>query len=80
MHIQDKRAAIRRVASLLKPGGRFVLSIDKNQQAEIDYGNRKIAVYPDIVKEIVALISEAGLNIENQFETAYAIIFVVLKG
>jgi len=79
MHIQDKRAAIRRVASLLKPSGRFVLSIDNNQQAEIYYGNRRIIVYPDTPEETTALIVEAGLTIEKQFETEFAVIFVATK-
>lgn len=79
MHIQDKRAAIRRVASLMKPSGRFVLSIDNNQQAEIDYGNRRIIVYPDMPQEITALIVEAGLTIGKQFETEFAVIFVATK-
>lgn len=80
MHIKDKQTAVQRVVGLLKHGGRFVLSIDKNQQTEIDYGNRKIAVYPDTAEEIVALITEAGLNIENQFETEFTIIFTARKG
>jgi SAM-dependent methyltransferase/shikimate kinase len=79
MHIQDKRAAIRKVASLLKPGGRFVLSIDKNQQTEINFGNRRIIVYPDTPEEITALIVGAGLTIEKQFETEFAVIFVATK-
>ena len=80
MHIKDKRGAIRKVAGLLKPGGRFVLSIDKNQQTEINFGNRRIIVCPDTPEEITALIAEAGLTIEKQFETEFAVIFVATKG
>lgn len=47
MHIEDKQSTINKVYSLLKLGGRFVLSIDKNQDKYIDLGTRKIAVYPD---------------------------------
>lgn|GEM_PF-789806 len=79
MHIQDKLAAIRKVARLLKPSGRFVLSIDNNQQAEIDYGNRQIIVYPDKPGEITDLIVEAGLTIGKQFETEFAVVFVATK-
>ena len=79
MHIQDKRAAIRRVASLLKSSGRFALSISKSQQKEIDYGNRRIIVYPDTPEEITALIVEAGLTIGKQFETEFAVIFAATK-
>lgn len=80
MHIKDKRGAIRKVAGLLKTGGRFVLSIDKNQQTEINFGNRRIIVCPDTPEEITALIAEAGLTIEKQFETEFAVIFVATKG
>ena len=80
MHIKDKRIVIRKVANLLNPGGRFILSIENSQQTEIDYGNRKIAVYPDKAEEIIVLITESGLNIENQFETEFAVIFTSSKG
>lgn len=79
MHIRDKRAAIRKAAGLLNPKGRFVLSIDKNRQTEIDSGTRRITVYPDTPEEIRNLITEAGLNIEKQFETEFAVIFAAVK-
>ncbi len=79
MHIQDKLAAIRKVADILNFGGRFVLSIDKNQQTEIDYGTRKVLVFPDKPEETALLIIEAGLIIENQFETEFAYVFVARK-
>lgn len=80
MHIKDKVAAIQKAADLLIPGGRFVLSIDKNQQAEIDYGARKISVYPDTPDEINSLLTQAGLIIEKKFETEFAVIFTARKG
>lgn len=80
MHIKDKGAAIQKVADLLLPGGRFVLSIDKNQQTEIDYGKRKISAYPDTPDEINSLLTQAGLIIEKKFETEFAVIFTAKKG
>ena len=79
MHIKNKRGAIQKAADLLCLNGRFVLSISKNQQTEIDYGTRKITVYPDTSEKIAPLITEAGLIIENQFETEFAVIFVAVK-
>ncbi|MCL2776288.1 MAG: histidine phosphatase family protein [Oscillospiraceae bacterium] len=79
MHIQDKQTAIQRVAKLLNPGGRFVLSISKEQQTELDFGNRKIKIYPDTPKKITLLLTEAGLNISKQFETEFAVIFAAQK-
>jgi hypothetical protein len=78
-HSENKRAAIQKAANLLNPGGRFVLSIAKNQQTEIDMNNRRIAVYPDTVEEITSSITEAGLYMEKQFETEFAVIFMALK-
>jgi ubiquinone/menaquinone biosynthesis C-methylase UbiE len=75
MHICDKQKAIEKIALLLNPGGRFALSLDKNQQTEIDYGTRKISVYPDNIDEIRTLIKAAGLTIENEFETEFAVVF-----
>jgi len=76
MHIEDKQAAIQKAADLLASGGRFVLSIDKNQQAEIDYGTRKITVYPDTPEATVAYMAEAGLRVAAQFETEFAHVIV----
>ena len=80
MHINDKQSAIKKTASLLNPNGKFVLSIDKNQQNKIDFGNRKVEVYPDTPQEINSLLIESGLFIEKQFETKFAVIFVAKKG
>lgn len=80
MHIKDKRTAIEKTADLLTPGGRFVLSIDKNQQTEIDYGTRKVPVYPDTTEETFDLLTKSGLSIEKQFETEFAVIFAAVKG
>lgn len=79
LHIRDKRAAIQKTASLLKPEGRFVLSIDRRQQTEIDWGGRRIEVYPDLPDETAALLAEAGLSIEKQFETEFAVLFVTRR-
>lgn len=80
MHIYNKRAAIEKVANLLIPGGRFVLSISKNQQTIIDYRTRQVAVYPDTPEEIALLLNKAGLTIEKQFKTEFAVIFAARKG
>ena len=47
MHIEAKQMALNKVADLLKDGGRFVLSIDKNQEGFIDIKSRKVPVFPD---------------------------------
>jgi len=79
IHIQDKQAAINRVANLLNPNGRFVLSIGNNQSTVLYMGNRKINLFPDNAGEISKYITTSGLQIEKQFETEFATIFVAVK-
>ena len=76
MHIRDKQAAINKVRSLLNIGGRFVLSIDKNQSGTIDYGTRKIKIYPDNKEDIVKYITQSGMNLMKVFETDFAFVFI----
>lgn len=80
MHIEDKQRVINKVATLLKYGGKFVLSIDKNQSEYIDTGTRRIKIYPDTKDKTVEYIKSAGLNIINQYDTEFAHIFVAQKG
>lgn len=76
MHIRDKQTAINKIASLLTPNGRFVLSIDKNQDTVLDFGTRKIVLFPDNAEDTANFIRQAGLKIERQFEVEFAVVFV----
>lgn len=76
MHIEEKQKAINKVAALLKDGGRFVLSIDKNQSDTIDYGTRKIKIYPDNKEDIVKYITQSGMNLMKVLETDFAFVFI----
>jgi len=79
MHIEDKQSAICKVSQLLHPGGRFVLSIDKNQSNFIDTSERKIEIFPDDPCMISNCITSAGLRLENHIETEAAHIFAAVK-
>ena len=79
MHIENKQKAINKVANLLNDGGRFVLSIDKNQEEYIDYGTRKIRVFPDTPEEIKTCIANSGLLPIEHYETEFAHIFIAVK-
>lgn len=79
MHIEDKRKAIKKVATLLNNGGLFVLSTDKNQDCYIDLGTRRLKVYPDVPEDIKDFISDAGLTLIEHYETEFANIFVSKK-
>lgn len=79
MHIEDKLNAIRKVAVMLKTGGRFVLSIDNNPSKVIDYGTRCIDIYPDNSDDICRFIKAAKLELIREFETEFSTIFIAEK-
>lgn len=72
MHLEDKAGAARRIASLLHPGGRAVISIDKDQSGVIDCGERKVKVYPDTPERLEDALRRAGLEIGQRLETPFA--------
>lgn len=79
MHIENKQSTINRVYSLLNLGGRFVLSIDKNQDKYIDLGTRKIAVYPDNLEDTERYLKASGFTTIKVFETELAYICISEK-
>ena len=79
MHIEDKQKAINKVATLLEVGGKFVLSIDKNQDSFIDTETRKITVFPDAPAEIQSYIADSGLLLLEHYETEFATVFLAQK-
>lgn len=76
MHFENKGQVITKVASLLKSGGRFCLSIDKCQDEFIDMGTRKVRIYPDTLDNIIALINASMMTVESVFEIENAYIIV----
>lgn len=79
MHIAKKENAINKVSNLLKENGKFLLSIDKNQNDYIDMGSRKLVVYPDTPEKTLSYISNARLEVAEQFETEFAHIFIAVQ-
>lgn len=79
MHIEEKQKVINKVAAMLRYGGRFVLSIDKNQDGFIDIGTREIAIFPDSPDEMKTYITNSGLLLLEHFEAEFAHIFVATK-
>lgn len=75
MHIEDKRGAIKKIYHLLVDDGIVVLSIDKNKCDILDYGSRKIKIYPDDPDNLIMLMEKIGLcNIEiHETEFAYIV-------
>ena len=80
MHLEDKAAAARRVAGLLRPGGRAVISLDKDQSGVIDYGTRRLAVWPDDPAAMAAHLRAAGLRVLPAQELPFAFVLTAVKG
>lgn len=79
MHIKEKQKCIGKIYSLLNIKGRLVLSIEKNQNKSINYGNRIIEVYPDNPVDINTYITNSNLILLDCIETEFAYIFVSSK-
>ena len=75
-HIKEKQAAIEKAARLLSENGRFVLSIEKSQATLLEYGKRKIEIYPDNLDRILKYMEAAGLTKIEQKETEFAYILI----
>ena len=80
MHLKDKAAAVRRVAAMLGPGGRAVISLDKDQSGVIDYGTRRLAVWPDDPAAMAAQLRAEGLRVLPAQELPFAFILTAVKG
>ena len=68
LHIEDKAAAMTKLASLLLPEGKIVLSLDKTRKEDIDYIDRTIPVFPDTPVSIKKACTGTGLKIRNRIE------------
>ena len=79
MHIKEKYEAIMKISNLLNPNGRVVISLDKNRETYIEYGTRKLEIYPDSPEEIVALMETVGLKYIEKHETEFAYIVKAIK-
>lgn len=78
-HIEDKAAAIKKTWTLLKPTGKFVLSIDKNSQKYLDYGTYKVKLFPDDYIDTYSLLERCGFKIKSVMETEFAYLFSAIK-
>lgn len=66
-------------AGHLNDGGRFALSVSKDQSDMIDYGTRKLRIFPDKPDVIKAQIENSGLNLLQTVEIENAYIFITEK-
>ena len=72
MHISQKEPAIRKAVNLLNSNGRLAVSIDKNRSDCIDFGDRRLKVYPDDPDKIKEYFKSAGIALDTIVETEFA--------
>ena len=77
MHIADKAAFLKKSAALLRPGGRLILSLDKNQSTFLDMGTRRLRIYPDTPERLLPLLGAVAVT--NRIETEFAHILICRK-
>lgn len=80
LHIENKQSFFNKVYSELKSNGRFVLSIDDdNQDNYLDMGEYKVRIYPDNPADTQLGLLNAGFIIKEIIKTEFAHIFVCKK-
>lgn len=75
MHIRDKQLACSTVAKLLKPNGRFVLSISKDLSTELNMDDYTVKLYPDSPDEIQTCLEASHFTLQEMIEIEKAYIF-----
>lgn len=78
-HISDKQVAWRRIADLLREGGRVVVSLDKSREPYIDMGDRRLRVFPDTPEAVRAAMVAVGLVQTEEIETEYAYLLAAVR-
>lgn len=80
MHIDDKEKAFENIKELLKDNGYFILSVSGDEEW-LDYGQRKVKLYPQEVKYYISLLRKVGFKIDMAEQTVsnYATIIKARK-
>lgn len=68
LHIEEKKEALEKLASLLLPEGRIVLSLDKTRKEDIEYIDRIVPVFPDTPVTVKKACEGTGLRIRKRIE------------
>ena len=79
LHIPDKAAAMQKIASLLVPGGRVVLSLDKTRKEDIEYVDRTVPVFPDTPVTIKKACAGTDLRFVSRLEKEKATLLVFAR-
>lgn len=77
LHIEDKAAAMACIASLLLPGGRVILSLDKTREEDIVYGDRIVPVFRDTSVRIMKACAGTPLKFAKRIEKEKATLMML---
>ena len=78
-HIRDKAAALARMASLLAPGGRLVLSVSLERAEWLDMNGRRLPLYPDDPDRTASLLRAVGLVLTDAVPVEAALLLAAGK-
>ena len=78
-HIRDKAAALARMASLLAPGGRLVLSVSLDRAEWLDMNGRRLPLYPDDPDRTASLLRAVGLVLTDAVPVEAALLLAAGK-
>ena len=78
-HLKDKLQVLEKSYSLLNKNGRLVVSIDKNDSKVIDYGSRKLEIFPISKGKFIELVMKTKFKMIDILEVEFAYIFVLEK-
>ena len=78
-HFQNKKMVINKIFSILNHGGYFILSISKEKLEILDYGLRKLRLYPDDLDQTILCLKQANFIIQPVKESELAYIIVAKK-
>lgn len=79
IHFKEKDEILDKCYDLLNENGRLIVSIDKSQNEVLDYGSRKITIYPITKHGFLNLAYLSGFRIIEIKEVEFAYIFVLRK-
>ena len=72
-------AALARMASLLAPGGRLVLSVSLERAEWLDMNGRRLPLYPDDPDRTASLLRAAGLVLTDAVPVEAALLLAAGK-
>jgi ubiquinone/menaquinone biosynthesis C-methylase UbiE len=79
MHFENKLNVLKKIESLLKMDGRVVITINKELEDYIDYGTRKIKIYPISKDDFCFLIDQTNFKLLQIIEVELSNIFILEK-